>query len=100
MHRAHEELCKMALDDINADGLVIHMLLGKLKSGDIPAKVREDAINIMVDNYFPKNKVMVNGYGFDMLYAGPKEALLHALFRQNAGCTHLIIGRDLSLIHI
>ena len=94
MHRAHEELCRMAMSDLNADGILIHMLLGKLKAGDIPADVRDDAIRTMVDHYFPENTVMVTGYGFDMLYAGPREAVLHAVFRQNAGCTELIVGRD------
>ena len=94
MHRAHEELCKIAKDSVNADGILIHMLLGKLKPGDIPADIRNAAIRKMVELYFPKNTVMVTGYGFDMLYAGPREALLHAIFRQNAGCTHLIVGRD------
>jgi sulfate adenylyltransferase len=94
MHRAHEELCKMALEAVNADGILIHMLLGKLKPGDIPADVRDAAIRKMVELYFPPNSVMITGYGFDMLYAGPREAVLHALFRQNAGCTHLIVGRD------
>ena len=94
MHLAHEELCRMALDRLNADGLVIHMLLGRLKEGDIPASVRDACIRKMVDVYFPENTVMINGYGFDMLYAGPREALLHAVFRQNMGATHLIVGRD------
>ena len=94
MHRAHEELCRMAMQDLDADGILIHMLLGKLKAGDIPADVRDNAIRTMVDHYFPENTVMVTGYGFDMLYAGPREAVLHALFRQNAGCTELIVGRD------
>ena len=94
MHRAHEELCRMAADRVNADGILIHMLLGKLKAGDIPADVRDTAIRTMVDHYFPKNYVMITGYGFDMLYAGPREALLHALFRQNCGCSYLIVGRD------
>ena len=94
MHRAHEELCKMAKDAIPADGVLIHMLLGKLKPGDIPADVRDAAIRKMVELYFPENTVMVTGYGFDMLYAGPREAVLHAVFRQNAGCSHLIVGRD------
>ncbi|MBC6428042.1 MAG: sulfate adenylyltransferase [Cellvibrionales bacterium] len=94
MHRAHEELCRMAMDDLETDGLLIHMLLGKLKPGDIPAEVRDAAIRAMVAGYFPANRVMVAGYGFDMLYAGPREALLHALFRQNCGCSHLIVGRD------
>jgi sulfate adenylyltransferase len=94
MHRAHEELCHMAMDRLDADGLVIHMLLGKLKKGDIPADVRDDAIRTMVKHYFPENSAMVTGYGFDMLYAGPREAVLHAVFRQNMGATHLIVGRD------
>ncbi len=94
MHRAHEELCRMAHEEVEADGILIHMLLGKLKPGDIPADVRDAAIRKMVELYFPENTVMVTGYGFDMLYAGPREAVLHALFRQNCGCTHLIVGRD------
>ena len=94
MHRAHEELCKMAMEATGAEGCVIHMLLGKLKAGDIPADVRDESIREMVANYFPENSVMVTGYGFDMLYAGPREAVLHALFRQNMGATHFIIGRD------
>ena len=94
MHLAHEELCRMAKDRLDADGIVIHMLLGKLKAGDIPASVRDAAIRKMVDVYFPPNSALVNGYGFDMLYAGPREALLHAVFRQNMGATHLIVGRD------
>jgi sulfate adenylyltransferase len=94
MHRAHEELCHMAMERLKADGLVIHMLLGKLKAGDIPAPVRDASIRKMVELYFPKNSAMVYGYGFDMLYAGPREAVLHAVFRQNMGATHLIVGRD------
>ena len=94
MHRAHEELCRMAHADLQADGILVHMLLGKLKPGDIPAEVRDACIRKMVDCYFPANTVMISGYGFDMLYAGPREAVLHAVFRQNAGCTHLIVGRD------
>jgi sulfate adenylyltransferase len=94
MHRAHEELCRMAMERLRADGLVIHMLLGKLKEGDIPAPVRDAAIRKMVELYFPPNSAMVTGYGFDMLYAGPREALLHAVFRQNMGASHLIVGRD------
>ena len=94
MHRAHEELCRMAMEDLDADGILIHMLLGKLKPGDIPADVRDASIRKMVELYFPPNTVMITGYGFDMLYAGPREAVLHAVFRQNCGCTHLIVGRD------
>jgi len=94
MHRAHEELVRMAMERENADGAVIHMLLGKLKPGDIPADVRGAAIRKMVELYFPPNTVEITGYGFDMLYAGPREAVLHAVFRQNMGATHLIVGRD------
>ncbi len=94
MHRAHEELCRMAMDDLGTDGVLIHMLLGKLKPGDIPADVRDNCIRKMVELYFPANTVMITGYGFDMLYAGPREAVLHAIFRQNCGCTHFIVGRD------
>ncbi len=94
MHRAHEELCRMAMDDLGTDAVLIHMLLGKLKPGDIPAQVRDDCIRKMVDIYFPANTVMITGYGFDMLYAGPREAVLHAVFRQNCGCSHFIVGRD------
>ncbi|MBV2205032.1 MAG: sulfate adenylyltransferase [Pseudomonas sp.] len=94
MHRAHEELCHMAMERLGADGLVVHMLLGKLKEGDIPAPVRDACIRKMVELYFKPNSAMVTGYGFDMLYAGPREAVLHAVFRQNMGATHFIIGRD------
>jgi sulfate adenylyltransferase len=94
MHLAHEELCHMAMKRLDCDGLVIHMLLGKLKPGDIPADVRDDAIRTMVRLYFPENSAIVTGYGFDMLYAGPREAVLHAYFRQNMGASHFIIGRD------
>lgn len=94
MHRAHEELCRMAYERLQADGIIIHMLLGKLKEGDIPAPVRDACIRKMVELYFPKNTVMIAGYGFDMLYAGPREAVLHAIFRQNMGADYLIVGRD------
>ena len=94
MHRAHEEVCRIACERINADGLIIHMLLGKLKEGDIPAKTRDECIRTMVASYFYDLPVLISGYGFDMLYAGPREALLHAIVRQNLGATHLIIGRD------
>ena len=94
MHRAHEELCKMAYERLEADGVLIHMLLGKLKEGDIPGDVRDAAIRKMVEIYFEENTAIISGFGFDMMYAGPREALLHAVFRQNAGCTHLIVGRD------
>lgn len=94
MHLAHEELCRMAYNEEKTDGILIHMLLGKLKKGDIPADVRDACIRKMVEIYFEPNTVLVTGYGFDMLYAGPREAVLHACFRQNCGCTLLIVGRD------
>ncbi len=94
MHRAHEELVKIAMERVNADGAIIHMLLGKLKKGDIPADVRDAAIRKMAELYFEPNSVEITGYGYDMLYAGPREAVLHAIFRQNMGATHLIVGRD------
>ncbi len=84
----------MAQRELGADGILIHMLLGRLKKGDIPAPVRDAAIRKMVEVYFPAGTVLIAGYGFDMMYAGPREAVLHAVFRQNAGCTHLIVGRD------
>jgi sulfate adenylyltransferase len=92
MHRSHEYLAKIAIEI--CDGVYIHMLLGKLKAGDIPADVRQNAIDTLIDNYFSKDKVAVGGYPLDMRYAGPREALLHAVFRQNFGCSHLIVGRD------
>ena len=94
MHRAHEALVKIAMERVGADGSVIHMLLGKLKKGDIPADVRDASIRKMVELYFEPNSAEITGYGFDMLYAGPREAVLHAVFRQNMGATHLIVGRD------
>jgi sulfate adenylyltransferase len=92
MHRSHEYLAKIAVE--TCDGVLIHSLLGKLKPGDIPAEVRSKAIGTLIDKYFVKNTVIQAGYPLDMRYAGPREALLHALFRQNYGCSHLIVGRD------
>jgi sulfate adenylyltransferase len=92
MHRSHEYLAKIALEV--SDGLYIHQLVGKLKPGDIPAEVRTKCINVLVENYFVKDSVVCGGYPLDMRYAGPREALLHGVFRQNFGCTHLIVGRD------
>ncbi len=92
MHRSHEYLAKVAVEI--CDGVLIHSLLGKLKPGDIPADVRSAAIGTLIDKYFVKNTVIQAGYPLDMRYAGPREALLHALFRQNYGCSHLIVGRD------
>jgi sulfate adenylyltransferase len=92
MHRSHEHLAKIALEV--SDGLFIHQVLGKLKDGDIPADVRTRAIGAMIENYFRPETVIQAGYPIEMRYAGPREALLHALIRQNFGCSHLIVGRD------
>ena len=92
MHRSHEYLVKIALELL--DGAFIHQVLGKLKPGDIPAEVRTRAVEAMVDNYFRPASVIQAGYPIEMRYAGPREALLHALIRQNFGCSHLIVGRD------
>jgi sulfate adenylyltransferase len=92
MHRSHEYLVKTAAEV--CDGVLIHSLLGKLKPGDIPAEVSSRAISVLLNRYFAKNTVIQAGYPLDMRYAGPREALLHAVFRQNYGCTHLIVGRD------
>lgn len=92
MHRSHEYLVKIALE--TGDGVLVHSLLGKVKPGDIPAPVRTKAISALLENYFLKDTVLQAGYPLDMRYAGPREALLHALFRQNYGCSQLIVGRD------
>ncbi len=92
MHRSHEHLAKIAVEV--TDGVFIHQVLGKLKAGDIPAEVRTRAIQAMIDNYFREGTVIQAGYPIEMRYAGPREALLHALIRQNFGCSHLIVGRD------
>lgn len=92
MHRSHEYLAKIAIEV--SDGCFIHSLVGNLKPGDIPAEVRVKCIDVLVNNYFVPDKVVQGGYPLDMRYAGPREALLHATFRQNYGCSHMIIGRD------
>ena len=92
MHRSHEHLVKIAVEV--SDGVFIHQVLGKLKVGDIPADVRTRAIQAMIDNYFRPRTVIQAGYPIEMRYGGPREALLHALIRQNFGCSHLIVGRD------
>jgi len=92
MHRSHEYIAKIALEI--SDGLFIHQLIGNLKKGDIPAEIRVRSVDVLVENYFPKNRVIQKGYPLEMRYAGPREALLHAIFRQNYGATHLIVGRD------
>ncbi|HEX6297898.1 MAG TPA: sulfate adenylyltransferase [Burkholderiales bacterium] len=92
MHRSHEYLAKVAIE--TCDGVLVHSLLGALKAGDIPAEVRTRAIGVLIEKYFRPGTVVQAGYPLDMRYAGPREALLHALFRQNYGCSHLIVGRD------
>ncbi len=92
MHRSHEYLAKVAIEV--CDGVLVHSLLGALKPGDIPADVRTRAIAVLARNYFVPSTIVQAGYPLDMRYAGPREALLHAVFRQNYGCSHLIVGRD------
>lgn len=92
MHRSHEYLAKVAIEV--CDGVLIHQLVGKLKPGDIPAEVRVRAVNALVERYFVPDTCVQAGYPMEMRYAGPREALLHAVFRQNYGCSHLIVGRD------
>ena len=92
MHNSHAYLAWVAIEV--CDGVYIHQLVGKLKPGDIPADTRVKAIEALVDNYFRPDRVVQGGYPMEMRYAGPREALLHAVFRQNYGCSHLIVGRD------
>ena len=92
MHRSHEHLAKIAVEV--CDGVFIHQVLGKLKPGDIPAEIRTKAIDAMISGYFVPGTVIQAGYPIEMRYAGPREALIHALIRQNFGCSHLIVGRD------
>ena len=92
MHRSHEYLAKIAIEI--CDGVLVHSLLGNLKPGDIPAGVRTKAISVLIERYFRPGTVVQAGYPLDMRYAGPREALLHAVFRQNYGCSYQIVGRD------
>jgi sulfate adenylyltransferase len=92
MHRSHEHLAKIAIEV--CDGVLIHQVLGALKAGDIPAEVRVKAIDALTEKYFVPGTYIQAGYPIEMRYAGPREALLHAVFRQNFGCSHLVIGRD------
>jgi sulfate adenylyltransferase len=92
MHRSHEYLAKIAIEV--CDGVLVHSLLGNLKPGDIPAAVRTRAIAALIEKYFRAGTVLQAGYPLDMRYGGPREALLHALFRQNYGCAYLLVGRD------
>jgi sulfate adenylyltransferase len=92
MHRSHEYLAKIAIEI--CDGVLIQQILGKLKPGDIPAEVRVRAVDTLVQDYFVKDTCVQAGVPLEMRYGGPREALLHAVFRQNFGCSHLIVGRD------
>ena len=92
IHRSHEYLTKIVLE--TADGIFIHPIVGKLKEGDIPAEIRMKCYKALIENYYPKDKVLLKVYPMEMRYAGPKEAILHAIIRQNYGCSHIVIGRD------
>ncbi len=92
IHRSHEYCTKIAMEV--CDGVLIHPIVGKLKAGDIPADIRIQCYDVLLENYYPKDRVVMKVYPMEMRYGGPREAVLHAIFRQNYGCSHLIVGRD------